>query len=106
SVRTTRQLHADTREVIAAVFTELLDTAPDEVVMARVAAAARRAVDSLREDDRDRNHALLLTATSAVASMAGATAVDNLSAVGGAEPADQVLPSLGIALNASCYALW
>ncbi|WP_327008475.1 hypothetical protein OHA72_15195 [Dactylosporangium sp. NBC_01737] len=106
SVRTTRQLHTDTCEVIGAVFAELLDTAPDEVVLARVAAAARRTVDSLRDDDRDRNHALLLTATSAVASVAGATAVDNLSAVGGAEPADQVLPSLGIALNASCYALW
>jgi hypothetical protein len=106
SVRTTRQLHADTREAIGAVFTELLDAAPDDVVLARIAAAARRTVDSLRDDDRDRNHALLLTATSAVASVAGATAVDNLSAVGGAEPADQVLPSLGIALNASCYALW
>lgn len=106
SVRTTRQLHTDTREVIGTVFAELLDTAPDEVVLARVAAAARRTFDSLRDDDRDRDHALLLTATSAVASVAGATAVDNLSAVGGAEPTDQVLPSLGIALNASCYALW
>ncbi|MET7417478.1 dynamin family protein [Dactylosporangium sp. NPDC005555] len=106
SVRTTRQLCADTREVIGAVFAELLDAAPDAVVLARVAAAARRTVDSLRDDDRDRDHALLLTATSAVATVAGATAVDNLSAVGGAEPADQVLPSLGIALNASCYALW
>lgn len=106
SVRTTRQLHADTHEVIGAVFTELLDAEPDATVLARVAAAARRAVDSLRDDDRDRNHALLLTATSAVATVAGATAVDNLSAVGGPEPADQVLPSLGIALNASCYALW
>jgi hypothetical protein len=106
SVRTTRQLRADTREVIGAVFAELLDAAPDEVILARVAAAARRAVDSLRDDGRDRDHALLLTATSAVATVAGATAVDNLSAVGGAEPPDQVLPSLGIALNASCYALW
>ena len=106
SVRTTRQLRDDTREVTTAVFTELLDTAPDEVVLARIAAAARRAVDSLRDDGRDRDRALLLTATSAVASMAGAAAVDNLCAVGGGEPADQVLPSLGIALNASCYALW
>lgn len=106
SVRTTRQLHIDTREAIQTVFTELLDTPPDGVVLARIAAAARRAVDSLREDDRDRDHALLLTATSAVATVAGATAVDNLSAVGGGEPADQVLPALGIALNASCYALW
>lgn len=106
SLRTTRRMHTDTRDVIGAVFGELLDTPPDELVLSRVCAAARRAVDSLRELDRERDHALLVTTTSAVASLTGTAAVDSLSAVGGPEPAEQVLASVGIALNPSCFAMW
>jgi hypothetical protein len=109
SVRTTRQLQADTREVIAAVFGGLLDAPPDELVMNRISTAARRAIDTLRDDDRERDRALLVTTTSAVAALTGTAAVDSLSAVGGADrvdTAEQVLPPLGVGLNASCYAMW
>ncbi|GAA2620324.1 dynamin family protein [Dactylosporangium fulvum] len=108
SVRTTRRLHADTREVIGAVFGELLDEAPDEAILRRIGAAARRAAES-SHDGRERDRALLVTTTSAVAVLTGAAAVDNLSAVGGADRsagAAEVLPPLGVGLNASCYAMW
>ncbi|WP_238012049.1 hypothetical protein KZZ52_54555 [Dactylosporangium sp. AC04546] len=109
SLRTTRQLHADTREVIAAVFGELLDVPPDETVLRRIATAARRAADTLRDDDRERDRALLVTTTSAVAALTGAAAVDSLSAVSGADwtdTPDRVLAAIGIGLNASCFAMW
>ncbi|MFG2038481.1 hypothetical protein [Dactylosporangium sp. NPDC048998] len=107
SVRSTRVLHADTREVIGAVFGSLLDSPPDEAVLARIAAAARRAVDAAREDGRERHRALLVTTTSGVAALTGTGALDSLSAVGGAgEDAGQVLSPLGIGLNAGSYAMW
>ncbi|GAA0729407.1 hypothetical protein Drose_32645 [Dactylosporangium roseum] len=109
SVRTTRRLRADTREVIGAVFGELLDEAPDEAILRRIGVAARRAAESLHDDGRERDRALLVTTTSAVAVLTGAAAVDNLSAVGDADwagGADGVLPPLGVGLNASCYAMW
>jgi hypothetical protein len=107
SVRTTRLLHADTQEVIGAVFGSLLDTPPDELVLARIAAAARRAVDSLGDDERERDRALLVTTTSGVAALTGAGALDSLSAVGEAgEDAGRVLSPLGIGLNAGSFAMW
>ena len=107
SVRASRQLHTDTREVMGAVFGSLLDVAPDEAVLARIAAAARRAVDSARDDDRERDRALLVTTTSGVASLTGAAALDSLSAVGAAgDDAGQVLSPVGIGLNAGSYAMW
>ncbi|MER7002336.1 hypothetical protein ABT297_04715 [Dactylosporangium sp. NPDC000555] len=121
SVRSTRVLHADTREVIGAVFGSLLDSPPDEVVLARVVAAARRAVDAARDDGRERDRVLLVTTTSGVAALTGAGALDGLSAVGawsgsisaephragpGAEDVWRVLPALGIGLNAGSYAMW
>ncbi|WP_432831267.1 hypothetical protein [Dactylosporangium sp. CA-092794] len=107
SVRTTRLLHADTREIIGGVFGELLDAPPGEVVLARIAGAARRAVDSLRDGGRERDRALLVTTTSGVAALTGAGALDGLSAVGAAgEDAGQVLAPLGIGLNAGSYAMW
>jgi hypothetical protein len=108
SVRSTRQLDHDTREVILGIFGELLDAPPDEFVLDRIAAAARRAVDTLRDDGRERDRALLVTTTSAVAALAGSGALDSLSAVGwtGAEEAGRVLSPLGVGLNASSYAMW
>lgn len=124
SARATRLLHADVREVIAIVFGELLDAPPGELVLDRIATAARRAVDGLHDDGWERSRALLVTATSGVAVLAGAGALDSLSASGdggeavppgpahpgraviGADPASHVLAPLGIALNASCYAMW
>ena len=106
SVRTTRHLQTDTREVIGAVFGDLLDKAPDELVVHRISTAARRAIDTLRDDDRERDRALLVTTTSAVAALTGAAACDSLSAVGGADPDDRVLAPLAVGLNASCYAMW
>ncbi|MEV8511397.1 hypothetical protein [Dactylosporangium sp. NPDC051484] len=112
SVRSTRVLQTDTREVIGAVFGSLLDSPPDEVVLARVAAAARQAVDAAHDDGRERDRALLVTTTSGVAALTGAGALDSLSAVGvwsgsiSAEDAWQVLPPLGIGLNAGSYAMW
>ncbi|HTJ37907.1 MAG TPA: hypothetical protein VL738_32130 [Dactylosporangium sp.] len=107
SVRGSRQLRTDTREVIGAVFAALLDTPPGEAVRARIAAAARRAVDSARDDDRERDRALLVTTTSGVAALTGAGALDGLSAVGAAGPdGGQVLSPIGIGLNAGSYAMW
>ncbi|MFI5916124.1 hypothetical protein [Dactylosporangium sp. NPDC051541] len=108
SVRSTRQLHADTREVIGTVFGALLDAPADEPVLARVAAAARRAVDSARDEGRERDRALLVTTTSGVAALTGAGALDSLSATGAAEPegAGRVVSPLGIGLNAGSYAMW
>jgi len=106
SVRVTRQLEADTAAVIERVFTLLLDQPPTAAVLARVKAAARRTVDALADDEHARDRALLLTTTSAVATLTGPAATDGLSALGRPEPADRVLPGVGIALNASCYQLW
>ncbi|WP_433610457.1 hypothetical protein ACQP2P_41320 [Dactylosporangium sp. CA-139114] len=107
SVRSSRQLRTDTREVIDAVFGALLDAPPDEVVLARIAIAARRAVDGARDDGRERDRALLVTTTSGVASLTGTGALDGLSAIGaaGEDPA-QVLSPLGIGLNAGSFAMW
>ncbi|GAA3450369.1 GTPase domain-containing protein [Dactylosporangium matsuzakiense] len=108
SVRSTRQLDADTRDVIGAVFGELLDTPPDAAVLARIAGAARRAVDAARDEGRERDRALLVTTTSGVAALTGAGALDSLSATGAAEPGDagRVVSPLGIGLNAGSYAMW
>src|SRR6185437_4918872 len=106
SVRVTRQLEADTAAVIERVFTLLLDQPPTAAVLARIKAAARRTVDTLAEDEHARDRALLLTTTSAVATLTGPAATDGLSALGRPEPADRVLPGVGIALNASCYQMW
>lgn len=106
SVRVTRQLEADTAAVIERVFTQLLAQPPTAGVLARITAAARRTVDTLAVDDDARDRALLITTTSAVARLVGPAATDSLSALGRPEPADRVLPGLGIALNSSCYQLW
>nr|BFE65352.1 dynamin family protein [Dactylosporangium thailandense] len=110
SVRSSRQLRTDTREVIDAVFGALLDTPPDELVLTRIATAARRAVDGARDDGRERDRALLVTTTSGVASLTGAGALDGLCATGLAGGADpdpaQVLSPLGIGLNAGSFAMW
>jgi len=106
SVRSTRALDTDTREVIAAVFGDLLDTAPGEAVLARIGAAARRAVESLRDDDRDQDRALLLTTTSGVAALAGPGALESLSATGDGEDTRRVLAPIGIGLNAGSFAMW
>ncbi|WP_433051564.1 hypothetical protein [Dactylosporangium sp. CS-033363] len=106
SVRSSRQLRVDTREVIDSVFGALLDTPPDEVVLARIATAARRTVDNGRDDGRDRDRALLVTTTSGVASLAGAGALDSLSATGTGPEDGQVLSPLGVGLNAGSYAMW
>jgi len=106
SVRVTRQLEADTAAVIERVFTQLLAQPPGAAVLARITAAARRTVDTLAIDEHARDRALLLTATSAVATLTGPAATDSLSALGVPEPADRVLPGVGVALNASCYQLW
>jgi hypothetical protein len=106
SVRVTRQLEADTAAVIERVFTLLLDRPPTAAVLARIKAAARRTVDTLADDEHARDRALLLTTTSAVATLTGPAATDGLSALGRPEPAVRVLPGVGIALNASCYQMW
>ncbi len=106
SVRVTRQLEADTAAVIERVFTQLLAQPPTAAVLARIATAARRTVDTLAVDEDARDRALLLTTTSAVARLTGPAATDSLSALGWPEPAGRVLPGLGIALNTSCYQLW
>ncbi|GAA2390547.1 hypothetical protein [Dactylosporangium salmoneum] len=107
SLRSSRQLRADTREVIGAVFGALLDTPPDEAVLARVATAARRVVDGQSDDDQQRDRALLVTTTSGVAALTGAGALDSLSAIGGdGDDAEQVVSPVGIGLNAGSYAMW
>ncbi|WP_432979359.1 hypothetical protein [Dactylosporangium sp. CA-233914] len=107
SVRSTRLLHADTRELIGLVFGALLDAPPGEAVLGRIAAAARQAVDSARDDGRERDRALLVTTTSGVAALTGTGALDSLSAAGAAgEDEGQVLSPLGIGLNAGSYAMW
>ncbi|MEU7869510.1 hypothetical protein [Dactylosporangium sp. NPDC049140] len=107
SVRSTRQLHTDTREVIGAVFGALLDTPPDEFVLARIAGAARRANDGNRDDGPERDRALLVTTTSGVAALTGTGALDSLSATGAAgDDPVRVLSALGIGLNAGSYAMW
>src|SRR5262249_4818224 len=47
SVGVSRQLEIDTAAVIERVFTALLDVPPNAAVLARITAAARRAVDTL-----------------------------------------------------------
>ncbi len=106
SVRVGRQLEADTAAVIERVFALLLDKPPTAAVLARIRAAARRTVETLAVDEHARDRALLLTTTSAVATLTGPAATDGLSALGLPEPADRVLPGIGVALNASCYQLW
>jgi hypothetical protein len=106
SVRINRQLEADTAAIIEQVFTPLLDEPPGPAVLARIRTAARRTVDSLGDEEPARDRAMLLTATSAVATLTGQAATDSLSALGLPEPADRVLPGIGIALNASCYQMW
>jgi hypothetical protein len=106
SVRVSRQLIVDTDAVIETVFAALLDEAPGPAVQRRIRLAARRAVDTLVGEERERERALLLTTTSAVAALVGPAAVDSLSATGRPEPADRVLPAVGVGLTASCYQMW
>jgi hypothetical protein len=106
SVVASRQLELDTAEIIERVFGQLLDHPPTAAVLARITSAARRTVDSLYGDDYVRDRVLLLTTTSAVATLTGTAAADSLSALGRPEPAERVLPVIGVGLNASCYQMW
>jgi hypothetical protein len=106
SVGVSRQLEIDTAAVIERVSTELLDQPPCAAVLSRINGAARRAVDTLHGDDEERDRALLLTTTSAIATLTGSAAVDSLSAVGLPEPPDRVLPAVSVGLTTSCYLMW
>ena len=106
SVGVSRQLEIDTAAVIERVFTALLDQPPCPSVLSRINGTARRTVDTLRGDDQERDRALLLTTTSAVATLTGSAGVDSLSAVGLPEPADRVLSAVSVGLTTSCYLMW
>jgi hypothetical protein len=106
SVRASRQLEADTAAVIEQVFTLLLDKPPSPPVLRRIVASARRTVETLQGEDRERDRALLITATSAVATLTGSAAVDSLSAIGLPDSPDRVLPAIAVGLTASSYQAW
>ena len=104
SVRATRQLDTDAAAVIERVFPQLLDTA-SAAVLARITAAARRTVDSLPTTSTPATTRCCSPPTSAVATVAGAAAVDSLSAARRLEPADRVLPGLGSPSTPAAIAL-
>jgi hypothetical protein len=106
SVRASRQLEDDTAAVIEQVFTLLLDKPPSAPVLRRVLASARRTVETLQGEERERDRALLITATSAVATLTGSAAIDSLSAVALPDSPERVLPAIAVGLTASSYQLW
>lgn len=106
SVQASRQLEDDTAAVIEQVFTLLLDKPPSPPVLSRILASARRTVETLQGEEQDRDRALLITATSAVATLTGSAAVDSLCAVGLPDSPERVLPAIAVGLTASSYQMW
>jgi hypothetical protein len=106
SVQASRQLEDDTAAVIEHVFTLLLDKPPSAPVLRRILASARRTVEMMQGDERDRERALLITTTSAVAALTGSAAVDSLSAIGLPDSPERVLPAIAVGLTASSYQMW
>lgn len=105
SLRATRAVDETADAIIGQVFGLILDGPPDATALARIRRSVRRAVeDAVDAPEWDR--ILLVTATSGIAVTAGRGASAGLAAVPPHALDQAVLPPIGIALSAGCYAMW
>jgi hypothetical protein len=115
SARTTRLVDSVADILMRDVFTEILESPPDQVALARIRRAARRALASGAGDTPDGetpvavpvwDRILLVTATAAVAATSGHGAVASLAAVPPPPLSETLLPPFAIGLSAVCYGMW